>query len=417
MNPVGETTSSSDGITSANQTNLILKGIIGIGAMAKISQYGGRSDDQSRYDTIAKQYVQQWTNLASASDRLVLNFGSGSSGLIYNLYADKLVQLNLIDSSVYSLQTSFYKQQTSLWKYGIPLDNSNVSSITRSDWMMFAASSAFDTTVRDAMISQVWEYASANSDQNLPFPISYHPDSGSWIAGQNSPAQGAMFAPLALNVPLQPVDFSENRGGNGDDEYSTGSSNIRIIVGAVVGGLLGLGIIAVFLFFFNRRRVQQKKGDSYVSCTLKPMQQINLRSGAVIEPPTSSMDTETQRLRAVPYQYPSQASGIDNSYPPSSSGSADVGAIRAQHVAETKLGREMRETRVNRSTSVTTGNQSETIRSLALSRIGLQQNVILSEMDNMRREIERIREERAMFGEPLPSYDDELAALAARVSR
>ncbi|OCB90969.1 DUF1793-domain-containing protein [Sanghuangporus baumii] len=415
MNPVAETTSSSDGIASTNQTNLILKGIIGIGAMAKISQYGGRSDDQSNYNAIAKQYVQQWTNLASASDQLVLSFGSGSSGLIYNLYADKLLQLNLIDSSVYSLQTSFYKQQTSSWKYGIPLDSSNTSSITRSDWMLFAASSASDTTVRDAMISQVWEYAAVNSDQNLPFPISYHPDSGSWIAGQNSPAQGAIDQ--LFSVPLQTVDFSENSGGSGDGGDSTGSSNIGIIVGAVVGGLLGLGIIAALLFFFNRRRVRQQKGIYHVGDTVNPMQQMNIRSGDVIEPPTSSVDTETQRLRAVPYRCPSQASGADNSYPSSSSGSADIVAIRAQHMAETKLGREMRETGVNRSISVTSDGQSEMIRSHTLSRIGLKQNEILFEMDNIRREIERIREERAIFGEPLPSYDDELAALAARASR
>ncbi|KAL5519656.1 hypothetical protein ACEPAH_1339 [Sanghuangporus vaninii] len=417
MNPVDETTSTSDGIFSTNQTNLILKGIIGIGAMAKISQYGGRSDDQSNYSAIVKRYVQQWTNLASTSDQLVLNFGSGSSGLIYNLYADKLLQLNLIDSSVYSLQTSFYKQQASSRKYGIPLDSSNASSITRSDWMMFAASSASDTTVRDAMILQVWEYAAVNSDQNLPFPISYHPDSGSWIAGQNSPAQGAMFAPLALNVPLQSVDFSENSSGSRDGGDSTGSSNIGIIIGAVVGGLLVLGIIAALLFFFSRRHVRQQKGIYHVGETVNRKQQMNLRSGDVIQPPTSSVDTETQQLRAVPYQYSSQASVIDNSYPPSSSGSADVVAIHAQYVAETKLEREMRETRVNRNTSVTSDGQSEMIRSLALSRIGLQQNEILFEMDNIRREIERIREERATFGEPLPSYDDELAALAARISR
>ena len=90
--------------------------------MAKIAEYGGYSDDQSNYNVrglaylilsykikrygfpqnIAKQYVQEWTDLASASDQLVLSYGSGSSELIYNLYADKLLQLNLIDSSVSS---------------------------------------------------------------------------------------------------------------------------------------------------------------------------------------------------------------------------------------------------------------------------------------------------------------------------
>ncbi|KAL5508744.1 hypothetical protein ACEPAG_4723 [Sanghuangporus baumii] len=408
MNPVDDvrTTSSSDGITSTNQTNLILKGIIGIGAMAKISQYGGRSDDQSRYDGIAKQYVQQWTNLASASDQLVLNFGSGSSGLIYNLYADKLLQLNLIDSSVYSLQTSFYKQQTSLWKYGIPLDSSNASSITRSDWMLFAASSASDTTVRDAMISQVWEYASVNSNQNLPFPISYHPDSGSGVTGQNSPAQGAMFAPLALNVPLQTVEFSGDREEGGGGGGSNGSSNKGIIAGAVVGGLMGLGIIAILLFFLYRRRRRQQSGTHNREGHTNPLKRANLPSDSIIEPFSSLVDTGAQQLRTVPYQYST------------SSGDTEVAGARTQYLGETKFGSAMRENRTNTLISVTSDGQNEMIRSQALSRLGLQQNEILFEMDDIRREIARIREERAMFGEPLPSYEEEaeIAALAVHAS-
>lgn len=39
----------SDGISGANQTNLALKGIIGIGAMAKIGGYAGIQSDQSHY--------------------------------------------------------------------------------------------------------------------------------------------------------------------------------------------------------------------------------------------------------------------------------------------------------------------------------------------------------------------------------
>ncbi len=39
----------SDGITSANQTNVVLKGIIGIGAMAKICSFLGMSSSASMY--------------------------------------------------------------------------------------------------------------------------------------------------------------------------------------------------------------------------------------------------------------------------------------------------------------------------------------------------------------------------------
>lgn len=43
------TTSTTDGITGANQTNLALKGIIGLGAMAKISNYTGHKDDSDHF--------------------------------------------------------------------------------------------------------------------------------------------------------------------------------------------------------------------------------------------------------------------------------------------------------------------------------------------------------------------------------
>ena len=53
----------------------------------------------------AKSYIDQWSNLAVTSDWLVLSAGSGSSGVIYNLYADKLLQLNLLNDSVRHLES------------------------------------------------------------------------------------------------------------------------------------------------------------------------------------------------------------------------------------------------------------------------------------------------------------------------
>ena len=41
--------STSDGLMANNQTNLALKGIIGIGAMSRISLYAGKQDDVAKY--------------------------------------------------------------------------------------------------------------------------------------------------------------------------------------------------------------------------------------------------------------------------------------------------------------------------------------------------------------------------------
>ncbi|EJC98583.1 uncharacterized protein FOMMEDRAFT_96129 [Fomitiporia mediterranea MF3/22] len=182
MNPEDQASSLSDAILSSNQTNLILKGIIGIGAMAKISGYMGYTDVQNRFQGIAQQYMQKWTSLAVDAGQIRISFGSTSSGIIYNLYADKLLQLKLVPSSVYDTQTQYYKSQTSLFKCGIPLDASNMSSTAH--WMMFGSAAVTDTTVRDAMIEQIRSYLSAEL-QNRPFPILYNPRDGTQLGGEN----------------------------------------------------------------------------------------------------------------------------------------------------------------------------------------------------------------------------------------
>ncbi len=57
----------------------------------------------ARFQGISQSYVQQWLSLAVSSDNshLLGNFGNESpSGVMYNLFADKLLQLGLIPQSV-----------------------------------------------------------------------------------------------------------------------------------------------------------------------------------------------------------------------------------------------------------------------------------------------------------------------------
>lgn len=47
-----------------NQTNLALKGIIGIEAMSQIANLTGHADDASKYHQTAVDYITQWQGLA-----------------------------------------------------------------------------------------------------------------------------------------------------------------------------------------------------------------------------------------------------------------------------------------------------------------------------------------------------------------
>ena len=112
----------------ANQTNLALKGIIGLEAMSQIADITGNAEDAQNFTNIAHDYIKQWMGLAIAQDSVnltlphtTLSYGSNDSfGLLYNLYMDRELGLNLVPQSVYDMQSEFYP--TVFNEYGVPLD-------------------------------------------------------------------------------------------------------------------------------------------------------------------------------------------------------------------------------------------------------------------------------------------------------
>jgi hypothetical protein len=131
----------------SNQTNLALKGIIAIDAMAVIANLTGHWDDGDRYSNISHTYVSKWQGLGIAYDakppHTTLSYNQNDThGLVYNLYSDRLLNLNLVPQSVYDMQSVFYT--TIEQKYGIPLDTRHY--YTKSDWEMWAAAISSPST-------------------------------------------------------------------------------------------------------------------------------------------------------------------------------------------------------------------------------------------------------------------------------
>lgn len=109
----------------ANQTNLALKGIIGIEAMAVIANLTGNTTTGAKYTKIAHEYIAEWQTLGIAMDasppHTTLAYGMNDThGLLYNLYGDKELGLDLVPQSVYDMQSNFYPSVNE--QYGVPLD-------------------------------------------------------------------------------------------------------------------------------------------------------------------------------------------------------------------------------------------------------------------------------------------------------
>ncbi|THW57741.1 glutaminase A [Aureobasidium pullulans] len=186
----------------ANQTNLALKGIIGIEAMAVIANLTGHSADAENFTSIAHDYITKWQGLGIAPAtngslaHTTLAYGMPEThGLLYNLYADTWVGTNIVPRSVYEMQSSFYP--TVAMQYGVPLDTRH--TYTKLDWEIFVASIASPST-KSLFISKIADWI-GKTTTNRPFTDLYETESGDYPGGINfaaRPVMGAVFAPLLV---------------------------------------------------------------------------------------------------------------------------------------------------------------------------------------------------------------------------
>ncbi|KAJ7368429.1 hypothetical protein DFH08DRAFT_25512 [Mycena albidolilacea] len=210
----------------ANQTNLAIKGIVGIKAMAVIAGILGDTEKSQNYSTTAASYVTRWQTLATSPDQshLTLSYGDSASwGLSYNLYADKLLKLNLFPNVVYQMQTNWYRgvQQS----FGVPLDTRH--TYTKSDWSIWTAAVMTDTNARDAFISAVKKTA-ANGLSSQPLGDWYETKDGKPEGFRARPVVGGHLALLALSSQTaSPVNSSSSPSASAVDVPS-GARNIAV---------------------------------------------------------------------------------------------------------------------------------------------------------------------------------------------
>lgn len=187
-----------------NQTNLAIKGIIGIEAFATIANLTNNTADGANYSSISHDYITQWQELAIAQDssnfsgtpHTTLNYGSNDTySLLYNLYADALLDTRLVPKSVYQMQSDFYPRVN--LTYGVPLDTRH--SYTKSDWQMFCAAIAASST-KEMFISDLAKFVQ-QTPTDRAFTDFYDVSTADFGGGPfvARPVVGGHFALLALN--------------------------------------------------------------------------------------------------------------------------------------------------------------------------------------------------------------------------
>lgn len=215
----------------ALQTNLALKGIIGIKAMAGLSEIVGNEADAKTYNSIAGEYIAKWEQFGLSRDKTHFKVAYdwwGSWTTIYNLYADSLLcfrvgsdskdtipiaavtahdgkqkplhppqtdEAGFVPKHVYQIASDWYYQVRQ--KYGLPLDSRHL--YTKTDWEFFAMSVAAPK-VRAEILESVARWVNeTNTDR--PLTDLHDTENQGGFPGPNffaRPVIGGHFAPLSL---------------------------------------------------------------------------------------------------------------------------------------------------------------------------------------------------------------------------
>ena len=123
-------------------------------------------------------------------------FLTAPPGILYNIYADRLLSLDFIPQDVYDMQSVFYP--TVARAYAVPLDTRHTWA--KSDWAMFAAAVASAET-RDMFVGKLARWIGDTTAHRAMTDLfdaetGGFPEEGPTFVAR--PVAGGLFALLAL---------------------------------------------------------------------------------------------------------------------------------------------------------------------------------------------------------------------------
>lgn len=182
----------------AHNVNLSAKAICGLGAFAQLCTLRGDTARAAEYETLARQYAQQWIQAANDGDHFRLAFDRpGTWSQKYNLVWDRILGLGLFPDDVLRKDMDYYRHTQQ--NYGLPLDNRQ--TYTKLDWILWTATLTQNRDDFDALVDPVVKFLNETPDR-VPMTDWYYTDSGRRQGFTARPVVGGVFLQMLYAKPV-----------------------------------------------------------------------------------------------------------------------------------------------------------------------------------------------------------------------
>ncbi len=175
-----------------HNVNLAAKATVGLACFARLALGLGEAATAERFGTIARGFAASLLARARDGDATRLAFNRpGTWSLKYNMVWDRLLGLGLWPEAEHRRELAAYRARVEL--YGCPLDDR--STLTKPEWMLWAASLADDPALFADFTDRILRYAN-HTPNRVPLSDLYFTDTARKVGFQARSVLGGLFVGL-----------------------------------------------------------------------------------------------------------------------------------------------------------------------------------------------------------------------------
>ena len=171
-----------------HNVNLSGKAAMGLACYARMADMLGHKEIAARYRGVAEEFAFHILKSRDGEGTRLAFDQPGTWSIKYNLVWDRLLGLNVFPQEEMRRELAFYRTKVEL--YGLPLDNR--STLTKPEWMLWAASLADDRELFEDCVERIVRYANETRSR-VPMSDLYLTDSARKIGFQARSVLGGFF--------------------------------------------------------------------------------------------------------------------------------------------------------------------------------------------------------------------------------